>query len=169
MASGLLPYISGSVCTVKLHSILHLLFSITTSDFCLYQFFSLLSRIFDIFPNESSFQTSHVIFYTPFGLTYCIPVSPRFTLSSAFQHILHLLFFWVTLFFAFVMLCVIWYHLYNFKNVKNAHGRVLLLVKFQAEASSMGVFTFFKLYKWYQLTQRIYAVGSYSLFLCSHY
>ena len=104
-----LPYISGSVCTVKLYSILHLLFSITTSNFCLYQFFSLLSRIFYIFPSESSFQTSHVIFYTPFGLTYCIPVSPRFTLSSAFQHILHLLFSWVTLFFAFVMLCVIWF------------------------------------------------------------
>ena len=27
------------------------------------------------------------------------------------------------------MFCVIWYHLYNFKNVKNNHGRVLLLVK----------------------------------------
>ena len=27
-----------------------------------------------------------------------------------------------------VMCCVIRYHLYNFKNVKNAHGGVLLLV-----------------------------------------
>ena len=27
------------------------------------------------------------------------------------------------------MLCAIWYHLYNLKNVKNTHGRVLLLVK----------------------------------------
>ena len=27
------------------------------------------------------------------------------------------------------MLCVIWYHLYNFKNVKNTHGGVLLLLK----------------------------------------
>ena len=26
-----------------------------------------------------------------------------------------------------VMLCAIWYHLYNLKNVKNSHGRVLLL------------------------------------------
>ena len=26
----------------------------------------------------------------------------------------------------YVMLCVIWYHLYNFKNVKNTHGGVLL-------------------------------------------
>ena len=27
------------------------------------------------------------------------------------------------------MLCAIWYHLYNFKNMKNTHGEVLLLVK----------------------------------------
>ena len=26
------------------------------------------------------------------------------------------------------MLCAIWYHLYNLKNVKNTHGGVLLLV-----------------------------------------
>ena len=31
------------------------------------------------------------------------------------------------------MLCVIWYHLYNLKNIKNTHGGVLLLVKLQAE------------------------------------
>ena len=30
------------------------------------------------------------------------------------------------------MHCAIWYHLYNFKNVKNTHGGVLLLVKLQA-------------------------------------
>ena len=30
--------------------------------------------------------------------------------------------------------CVIWYHLYNLKMVKNIHGVVLLLVKLQAEA-----------------------------------
>ena len=28
---------------------------------------------------------------------------------------------------------VIWYRMYNFKNVKNSHGGVLLLVKLQAE------------------------------------
>ena len=28
----------------------------------------------------------------------------------------------------YVMRCAIWYHLYNFKNVKNTHGGVLLLV-----------------------------------------
>ena len=29
------------------------------------------------------------------------------------------------------MLCTIWYHLYNLKNVENTHGGVLLLVKLQ--------------------------------------
>ena len=31
----------------------------------------------------------------------------------------------------YVMRCVIWYHLYNLKNVKNTHGGVLILVKLQ--------------------------------------
>ena len=35
----------------------------------------------------------------------------------------------------FVMRCAIWYHLHNLKNVKNTHGGVLILVKFQALAS----------------------------------
>ena len=35
----------------------------------------------------------------------------------------------------YVMRCAIWYHLYNFKNVKNAHGGMLLLVKLQASAT----------------------------------
>ena len=34
----------------------------------------------------------------------------------------------------YMMLCMIWYHLYNLKNVKNTHGGVLLLAKLQAEA-----------------------------------
>ena len=34
-----------------------------------------------------------------------------------------------------VMLCAIWYHLYNLKNTKNTHGAVLLLVKLQAKSS----------------------------------
>ena len=34
----------------------------------------------------------------------------------------------------YVMLYAIWYHLKNFKNVKNTHGRVLLVVKLQASA-----------------------------------
>ena len=32
----------------------------------------------------------------------------------------------------YVMLCAIWYHLYNVKNVKNTYGGVLLFVKLQA-------------------------------------
>ena len=32
----------------------------------------------------------------------------------------------------YVMISVIWYHLYNFKNVENSHGGVLLSVKLQA-------------------------------------
>ena len=31
------------------------------------------------------------------------------------------------------MLYAIWHHLYNLKNVKNTHGRVLLLVKLQTK------------------------------------
>ena len=31
------------------------------------------------------------------------------------------------------MLCTIWYHLYNFKNVKNSHGRVLLFAGFSLQ------------------------------------
>ena len=56
------------------------------------------------------------------------------------------------------MRCTIWYHLSNLKNVKNAHGGVLILVKLQAEAKintpSWVFFTFFKLDKWYQIAQR---------------
>ena len=32
------------------------------------------------------------------------------------------------------MRCAIWYFMYNFKNVKNTHGGVLILVKLQAGA-----------------------------------
>ena len=65
-----------------------------------------------------------------------------------------------------VMLCVIWYYLYNSKNVKNTHGEKLLLV--QAEAWQIkaynfpksntlpwGIVQFFKLYKWYQIAQSV--------------
>ena len=38
------------------------------------------------------------------------------------------------LLFKYVMRCTIWYHLHHLKNVKNTHGRVLLLVKLQAKA-----------------------------------
>ena len=36
--------------------------------------------------------------------------------------------------FEYVVRFAIWYHLYNFKNVKNTNGGVLILVKLQAEA-----------------------------------
>ena len=48
--------------------------------------------------------------------------------------------------FLVVVLCAIWYHLHNLKNVKNTYGGVLLLVKLQAtlkEHSSMGAFHIF--------------------------
>ena len=32
------------------------------------------------------------------------------------------------------MLCAIWYHLYNSKNVKNTHGGLILFAMLQAEA-----------------------------------
>ena len=62
-----------------------------------------------------------------------------------------------------VVRCAIWYHLYNLKNVKNTHGGVLILVKLEAPACNFtkintppwGFFTFFKLYKSYQIAQRI--------------
>ena len=31
-----------------------------------------------------------------------------------------------------VVHCMVWYHLYNFNNMKNTHGGVLILVKLQA-------------------------------------
>ena len=88
--------------------------------------------------------------------------------------------------------CVIWCHLYNFKNVKNTHRRVLLLVKLQAHyllspplksSEFQGnrskwacnftksnippwvFFMFFKLYKRYQIAQGITNYFSYNYFL----
>ena len=74
------------------------------------------------------------------------------------------------------ILCAIMYHFYNLKNVKNIHGVVLLFVKLPAKASNFGksstllwvFFTFFKLYIWYQIVQRItYAIYNLSRFLMS--
>ena len=61
----------------------------------------------------------------------------------------------------YVMRCASWYHLYNLKNIKNAHGGVLLLVTLQASAFTKSMtpawafFTFYKLQKWYQIAQHI--------------
>ena len=41
----------------------------------------------------------------------------------------------------FMMRCAIWYHLYNFENVKNTHGGVLILVKLEAPASNFTKIT----------------------------
>ena len=62
-----------------------------------------------------------------------------------------------------VMRCAIWYHLYNLKNVKNTHGEVLNLVKFQAKACNFTkinthpwvFFTFLKFCERYQIAQCI--------------
>ena len=71
------------------------------------------------------------------------------------------------------MPCVIRYILHNLKNVKNHHGQVFLFVKSQASAFNFTksktlpwvFFTFFKLYKWYQIAQRItYSVCLHSEF-----
>ena len=63
------------------------------------------------------------------------------------------------------VLCGIWYHLYNLKNVKGAHGGVLkpvtLLWVFFTGAHPWVFFTFFKLYKWCQIAQ--------STSICSKY
>ena len=50
------------------------------------------------------------------------------------------------------------YHLCNLKNVGKTHGGVLLLVKLNFSKSNTPLwvlFTFFKLYKWYQIAQNI--------------
>ena len=50
-------------------------------------------------------------------------------------------------------LCTIWYHFCNLKNLKNTHGGVLLLVKFQAHIH--WCFSLLKLCKWYQIVQSL--------------
>ena len=52
------------------------------------------------------------------------------------------------------MLCTIWYHLYNLENVENTHGGVSLSVP-KSDTPPWVFFTFFKLYKCYQIAQRI--------------
>ena len=53
------------------------------------------------------------------------------------------------------MLCEIWYHLHNLKNVKNTHGGVLLLAKFTKSNFTKINTPFFKLYKRYRIAQCI--------------
>ena len=55
------------------------------------------------------------------------------------------------------MCCTIWYYLYNLKNVKITHGGVLILEKLYAKSNTSPwvFFSFFKLYKWYEIAQSI--------------
>ena len=67
--------------------------------------------------------------------------------------------------------------MYNLKNVKNTHGRVLILVKLQASTCNFTkidtppwvFFTFFKLYKCYQIAQHITCYLSYPKTACFRY
>ena len=43
----------------------------------------------------------------------------------------------------YLMLCVIYYHLYSFKNAKNTHGGVLLLVKLESKPATLLKVTLF--------------------------
>ena len=53
------------------------------------------------------------------------------------------------------MLCAIWYHFYKLKNLKNTHGGVTFKPATLLKVALLhGCFSrFFKLYKWYQITQ----------------
>ena len=60
----------------------------------------------------------------------------------------------------YVMLCPIWYHLYNFKHVQNTHNRCVtfsyLTSNFTKTNTLPWVYlTFFKLHKWCQIAQSI--------------
>ena len=63
----------------------------------------------------------------------------------------------------YVMFCVMWYHLYNFKKMKKPNGGVLLLVKFQTWACTFTksntplwvFFTFFKFPRWHSIAQDV--------------
>ena len=60
-------------------------------------------------------------------------------------------------------LCVIWYYLYNLKNVKNTHGGVLLLVKLQTKTcnftkSSTAPWVFLTFFKLNQIPHAMYHI-----------
>ena len=57
--------------------------------------------------------------------------------------------------------CAIWYHLYNLKNFKNNHGGVLVACNSTKSNTPPWLFLkFLKLYKRYQIEQRITIVVS---------
>ena len=56
------------------------------------------------------------------------------------------------------MRCAIWYHLYNLENVKKHPWRSVTKIYCNFTKSNTHgwlLFTFFKLYNWYQIMQRI--------------
>ena len=61
---------------------------------------------------------------------------------------------WIFSDFTIYVRCAILYHLYNLKNVKNTHGGVTCNFT-KINTPPWVFFTFFKLYKWYQIEQRI--------------
>ena len=58
----------------------------------------------------------------------------------------------------YAMLRSVWYHLYNLKNVKNVQGEAYNFTKCNTPPWMFS--KFFKLYKWYQIAQRITYKGS---------
>ena len=104
----------------------------------------------------SNFKISLYYEYFPETLEKCTRF-PKFTL-------LLVLVIYVLMERLYLVRCPIWYHLHNLKNVKNTHkGVLLLVVKMQALACNFAksntppcvFFSFFKLYKCYQIAQSI--------------
>ena len=78
--------------------------------------------------------------------------TPLTLLQLVVRLLLTLLYLVASLIFLYVMLCMIWYLLYNLKNVKHTHGGVLLLV---INTLPWVFFTLFKLHKWYGIGRSV--------------
>ena len=61
------------------------------------------------------------------------------------------------------MFCEIWHRLCNLKNLKNNHGQAKSLRLYKSNTPWMFC-TFFKLHKWYKLTQFITYIRKYHIF-----
>ena len=92
---------------------------------------------------KSSCMNLQLFSFKPLKL-FCLSYEQRLNIRKCFLI--------KTLLVKHVIRCAISYHLYNLNNMKNTHAGVLLLVKYY---SSMNVFTFFELYKWYQIVECI--------------
>ena len=87
--------------------------------------------------------------YTKIYSDYCYGCSTRTRILMLYQEI-----------FTYVMLCVIWYHLYNLKNVEQHSWNSVTFSEVagfttKSNAALWVLFTLYKLYKWYQMAQRI--------------